>query len=149
VEVADDAGDQAGPRAAAERRELLTLTPTDTKGLYRGLWQPRLAGKMSVRVTSPMLADLGLRQSVTIDRTDDELRYPATDHAMLAELAGKTGGFVLSPANLKPLIEKVPDRERRTAADISEKLWNTPLAFALLLTLLTVEWIGRKMLGLA
>ena len=42
-----------------------------------------------------------------------------------------------------PLVPNVADMTRY------EPLWNSPLAFILLIILLTVEWVGRKLLGLA
>ena len=130
-------------------QQTLALTPGDRPGFYRATWSPRTAGKMSLKVASPALADMGLEQTVIVERADDELRRPATDHPLLAELAQKTGGSVVTAATLKDLATHLPDRARRTPADISEPLWNSPLAFALLLLLLTGEWIGRKFLGLA
>lgn len=143
LRIADDAPGSAGSS------ETIVLAATQDKGQYRAQWQPRHSGRMNLKVTAPTLADLGLAQSVQVDRVDDEMRYPATDHPLLAELAEKTGGAVVPADQLAQLLDKIPDRERRTAADIAEPLWNTPLAFILVLLLLTAEWIGRKLLGLA
>jgi len=37
----------------------------------------------------------------------------------------------------------------QTVKPLSERIWDTPLAFALVLLVLTAEWIGRKVLRLA
>jgi hypothetical protein len=136
------------PTAGAPSETIL-LNATQAPGEYRAQWQPRRSGKINLRLAAPTLADLRLIQSLQVDRVDDEMRFPAADHALLAELSEKSGGSVVPVDQLPQLLDKIPDRERRTAADISEPLWNTPLAFALLLLLLTAEWIGRKFLGLA
>ncbi|MEX2672500.1 MAG: hypothetical protein WD294_10360 [Phycisphaeraceae bacterium] len=127
----------------------LTLTATEQDGHYRGVWAPTTSGDKTLTVTSAGLQDLALQQDVHIERADDEMRDPRTDHAMLAELADRTGGSVLTEADLADLAQILPSRARHTAADITEPLWHSPLAFALLLLLLSGEWIGRRLMGLA
>ncbi|MDH3582781.1 MAG: hypothetical protein OER86_01045 [Phycisphaerae bacterium] len=136
-------------RFGGEAKQTIALSRTDDKSLYRGLWSPRTAARYALRPVSASVADLGLEQVVEVERADDELRFPATDHALLAELAKRTTGTVLDDEQLPKLPQLVPNRARRTPADVSEPLWNTPLAFGLLLLLLTCEWVGRKALGLA
>ncbi len=145
--------DSAAPGSATQRvdeaaAQSLSLTATDTPGLYRATWSPRVPGKMALRLSTPTLADLGLQQAVLVERSDDELRQPASNHPLLIDLATHTGGKVLTAATLDQL-KQLPHTTRTTPRDISEPLWKSPLAFALLLLLLTAEWIGRKMLGLA
>ena len=43
----------------------------------------------------------------------------------------------------------LPNRSVQTVKPLSERIWDTPLAFALVLLVLTAEWIGRKVLRLA
>jgi uncharacterized membrane protein len=135
--------------AASAASQTITLTATDEPGTYRATWSPQLPGPTRLNVTTPALADLGLTQTIDVERSDDELRYPATDHPLLADLAQRTGGTALAPADLPQLAQRLANRSRRTAADISEDLSHSPLALALLLTLLTAEWVGRRALGLA
>ncbi len=130
-------------------RQTMTLTATGEPGTYRGTWSPRVAGRFALKVVTPALADLGLAQNLEVERADDELRYPATDHALLGDLAQRTGGAILPAGDLSALNQKLANRARRTAADISEELSHSPLVFALLLGLLTAEWVGRRVLGLA
>lgn len=140
-----------GPDGSPVRAEVvrtLALTSTDRPGQYRGTWSPERAGTLSLKVTEQALADLGLERQVVVRRVDDEMLHPVTDHRLLEQLSQKTGGRVLAGQELEQLLTLVENRERTTAADVHETLWNTPLALVIALLLLTGEWIGRKMIGL-
>ncbi|MFZ4749738.1 MAG: hypothetical protein ACOYMM_04420 [Phycisphaerales bacterium] len=81
-------------------------------------------------------------------RRDDELRRGDTDHEALAEIARRTGGQVLDASSLADLARILPRRARETDESVLRALWDTPAALALLLTLLGLEWIGRRLLRL-
>ncbi len=140
-------GDGSGPRAAASQR--LLLTPTDEKGVYRGEWTPSRAGTLVLRVDDKRLGKVEAKRTVEVVRRAHELLHPQANHELLKTLAEKTNGKVLGPDSLSKLPKLVPDRQRPTPADTQESLASTPLALAVLLLLLTGEWIGRKLLGLA
>jgi hypothetical protein len=65
-------------------------------------------------------------------------------------IAAETGGRVLDAAALRDLSSLLPNREVRTLGtpDI-ETLWDKPIVFIVLLTLLALEWIGRRLIKLA
>ena len=90
-------------------------------------------------------------QSVTVEvfAPNDELRRPETDHALLEVLSLETGGQVLMPEQLSDLPELLPNRAVTSINPLNEGIWDSPLAFALVLLALTGEWIGRKLLKLA
>ena len=115
---------------------------------YVATYQPAVTGALRVRVDDPMLEGLGLEVQVEVYAPDDELRRPETDHDLLAGLAAETGGQVLGPDELDRLGELLPNRSVRTINPITERIWDTPLAFALVLILLAAEWIGRKVVRL-
>jgi hypothetical protein len=81
-------------------------------------------------------------------RRDDELRRGDTDHEALAEIARRTGGQMLDASSLADLARILPRRARETDESVLRALWDTPAALALLLTLLGLEWIGRRLLRL-
>lgn len=111
---------------------------------------PDSDGSHTVTISDPLFAQLQLSASVMAQRPDDELRHPEADHTLLAALAHDTGGRVLDPADLAALRDPqvLPNRAVTTVTSIRENIWNTPLAFALVLLLLTFEWVGRKLLRL-
>lgn len=141
------------PSGAIER---LTLLPKPNSGgaggtgtaVYTGQWRPSASGKLKLRVVEPALDDLNITQAVEVLRSDDELRQPAPDRERLLALAHDTGGSVVELSNLDDLARVVPNRARRTPNDIREPLWNSYLALILIVTLLTVEWVGRKAIRL-
>ena len=129
--------------------QVLMLRSTDRVGHYQGLWQPRRPGRFTATLDDPALAALDIQRNVEVRRVEDESRDPATDHALLTALARNTGGQVVAVDALDQLPALLPDNTRRTAADISESLTTSPLAFALLLGLLIIEWVGRKLMRYA
>jgi len=142
--------------ADESRREMIKLTATaDRPGLYRGTFTPNFPGKVRIDLATPELADLDLHRRVVVEQADAEMRYPATNHPLLEELTEKAAGddavrgSVLTAENFGELEKQMPNASKRYDTSISEPLTRSPLAFILILALLTFEWIGRKLLGLA
>ncbi|MHC4947511.1 MAG: hypothetical protein ACYTG1_04525 [Planctomycetota bacterium] len=133
---------------------------------YAVTYLPEATGEITVRVDDPALPGLDARSTVEVDAPDDELRRPETDHPLLASLSEATGGRLLSigavapddeaapdepaivPAAVTELPGLLPNRSVRTINPLTERIWDTPLAFGLVLLLLAVEWIGRKLMSL-
>ena len=101
-----------------------------------------------VRVTESDLALSELHETVEVFFPDDELRTPETDHPLLARLSDETGGVAFTPASLSGLPENLRSRERVTLRERYETLWDSPLALILLISVLTVEWVGRRVIRL-
>lgn len=112
-------------------------------------YRPGVTGQLTVRVDDPTLADLRLAVPVDVFTPDDELRQPETDHGLLAALSAETGARSLAPDELSQLATLLPNRSVRTINPLTERIWDTPLVFGLLLLLLAAEWIGRKLIRLA
>jgi hypothetical protein len=110
---------------------------------------PDAPGALRVRIADPALPDLALQATVEIFSPEDELRHPETDHQVLRGLAAATGGAVLDTGSLSDLSQLLPNRSVRTLNPLTERIWDTPLIFALVLLTLAGEWIGRKALRLA
>ncbi len=112
-------------------------------------WVPQLAGRYLVEVIDPLLASRGAELSAPVEvyQSDDELRRPQADPALLARLSSVSGGRVLTPDELTQLGRFLPNRRVKTAGEPEiETLWDTPGALLLAVLLWTVEWIGRRML---
>ena len=67
---------------------------------------------------------------------------------LLREIAEQTGGHVLSPDKAGAIHEYVPDRKYVIPDDLTETIWDSKLALALFVILVTGEWIMRKLSGL-
>ena len=116
---------------------------------YRGTWRPREPGTFTLSVRDPAWDDRPVTASVEVLAPDDELRQTLPDHERLAALATATGGQVVPLDQLTMLESLVPNRARKTPDDQREPLWNSYLALALVVLLLTVEWVIRKAIRLA
>lgn len=81
-------------------------------------------------------------------RADDELRRGDADHEALALLAARTKGRMLGAETMEELPRLLPARAREIDESLLESLWDTPLAFGMLLLLLALEWTGRRLLRL-
>lgn len=115
---------------------------------FAATWLPTEAGDWTIRPVEPGLASLGLRAEVEVSLPDDEMRRPQTDHAALERLAASTGGQLLDASDLARLGDLLPNRRERLLAERSEALWDTPLALIVIATLLTLEWLGRRLIRL-
>lgn len=139
-------GDPAdAPTAPVE----ITLRPESPGGrVFSATWLPTEAGDWTATPLDTALAGLQLSAEVIVSQPDDELRRPETDHALLARLSEETGGKVLPPDSLSTLPAELPNRQERLVSEQTEPLWDTPLALIIVIGLLTVEWIGRRLLRL-
>ncbi len=131
------------PRAEIELRRV-----NDAQDRYSAVYLPDIPGQLNVRLDDLSLASIRLLAQVEVIAPDDELRRPETDHDLLESLAETTGGRMLYPDELGELANLLPNRSVRTINPLSERIWDTPLAFALILMILMMEWIGRKVLRL-
>ncbi|MGP1311060.1 MAG: hypothetical protein ACTS27_12765, partial [Phycisphaerales bacterium] len=122
--------------------------PSSSPRTFSTTWLPSEAGDWTVRPVEPGLASLGLSAAVQVALPDDELRTPQTDHAALERLASETGGRLLEPGDLSRLSELLPNRRERFIAERPESLWDTPLALIIIAGLLTLEWLGRRLIRL-
>ncbi|RMD65482.1 MAG: hypothetical protein D6824_02605 [Planctomycetota bacterium] len=127
----------------------VVLTPSGDGRSYTGQWIPLQGGEHEARVLDPALAAAQLTTTLRVQTPDDELRRPETDHALLAQLARETGGAVLSPEDLASIDTRLPNRRIRLVLEDRESLWDTPAALLAVLTLLTIEWVGRRVIRLA
>jgi hypothetical protein len=133
------------PQVPSQR---ITLRPAGRSGQYRADWIPKISGRLRLTIASPQLAHLGLERTIDVVRVDSEMRYPATDHPAMVALAQNTNGSVLSVDELHTIPKRIPKPNIKDDS-IREPLWHSPLAFVILLVLLGVEWISRRLLGLA
>ena len=78
-----------------------------------------------------------------------ELRNPLCNMALLRQIADSAGGMIVPPTGLQAALKQLnldPEVSETTA---KAPLWNNWYLFWLFLLCLTVEWSGRKYLGLS
>ena len=152
LERVDALGEPAAGSAPVEveaRREAVGGGEAGGAGVvYAGTWLPTEPGRWVARAGGPTLAGLGVEAEAVVAPPLDELRTPDADHELLARLAEETGGAVVDPASLGELPARLPNRSVTVVTERTEALWDTPLALIAVLTLLTVEWVGRRLVRL-
>ncbi|MEM1446259.1 MAG: hypothetical protein AAGF84_09405 [Planctomycetota bacterium] len=137
-------------REVRETTDGTASSGTDTRR-FSATWTADQAGAFIARVTHPALESLDVQTEIEVAAADDELRNPEADHAKLIQLADATGGAVIPLDRLDLLSdpETVPSVARRIADDRTESIAHSPLAFALLIGLLALEWSARRAMRLA
>ncbi|MFG0293160.1 MAG: VWA domain-containing protein [Phycisphaerales bacterium JB050] len=133
--------------AVREEDENAQSTNQSAGVTYSSLWLPPEPGLWSVVPTSSLLTPLALHAEVEVALPDDELRHPETDHERLALIAEETGGSVVLASDFNTLPD-LPNRATRRLFERTESLWDTPIAMILVLSLLTLEWVGRRIIRL-
>jgi len=150
VEQADVSTSDSRP---LERLQLLPKSGSQSPGTanireYQTIWRPMHPGRLRLKVTEPVLAELSVTQTVEVFPPNDEMRQPAPDLARLNWLAEQTGGQVVPVERIGEVNLLAPNRARRTPNDIREPLWNSYLTLIVIIFLLTAEWITRKVIRL-
>ncbi|MEM9082206.1 MAG: hypothetical protein AAGB34_01325 [Planctomycetota bacterium] len=139
VSIRSDDGRDAGTELELRRE-------AGDRPIYAATWVPDEAGRYGVAPRRRSLRELDTVIRVT--SPDDELRRPEADHEALATLAETTGGRLLEAADLPRLDELIPNATRSVVSERREALWDSPLALAIVLILLTIEWVGRRLIRL-
>lgn len=115
---------------------------------YAATYLPGASGVMRVTVDDTTLMEVELSTTVEVFTPEDELRRPETDHQLLRELAEATGGTLIQPDEIGSLEQLLPNRSVRTINPLTERIWDTPLFFLLVVLTITLEWVGRKLIRL-
>jgi hypothetical protein len=112
---------------------------------FTATWTPIAEGRWKIRLRDAALASrAGSEPRVEVVRSDRELRDAEADRPLLESLARETGGRVLPPSEASTLASLLPNRSVRTEHPVRDPLWSSPLALALVLTLLAAEWVLRR-----
>ncbi len=136
----------------------LTLGPEDVGaglsgpavGSFSTTWLASEPGTYLAEADDALVAGLDLAVEFEVSEEDDELRNPDADHAFLERLAAQTEGATISPSALGTLPTLLPNRELTIAgAPDVVTLWDRPPFLAILVLLLTIEWVWRKLIRLA
>ena len=127
----------------------LSLRPEgEGRRSFASIWIGDEPGRWKAETLEPLLNALNLSAEAQLILPDDELRRPETDHGLLSRLSSETGGQSLSVANVAEVSDHLPNRRRRLLDEVTESLWDTPLALMLVVALATFEWVGRRVIRL-
>jgi hypothetical protein len=138
--------DPPAGRAGLERIKVTLLKDKTRDGLYEGQYRPDDTGLYriwagdedeSTRATAKFTVFIP-------DREDDE---PILDVATLKELATESAGGKFFPVDeVGRLNEEIQKNDVMLRETKEDDLWDSPLVFLVFATLITAEWILRKIL---
>lgn len=115
---------------------------------YQGFWIPLEPGTLEAHLEHTGL-DHAISEVFTVADPGNEMNVPAADHGALERLSRASGGRVIPPGDIKSLPGLVPDRSISTLETRKTPLWDSPWLFLIPMTLLALEWLGRRHLRLA
>jgi uncharacterized membrane protein len=130
------------------RRQMMTRQPGQGD-LFVGAFTADRVGHLTAQLPAAA-ADVDSMQvplEVIVPRL--ELSDPTVDRRLLANLSGLSGlGKIVEPADAATQLPLIPSAARVIPVDTSVPIWSAPLAMALFVLLITVEWILRKAYGM-
>lgn len=123
-----------------DRREVhLRLVPGQL-GRYRGEFSAGESGQYCLALGGEDVATLDF----SVREDDREFSRAGLNERLLQDLAKETGGAYVSLERLQDLPEAITRRTAQLRSVKEVDLWSSPLIFAILILLLTAEWILRK-----
>ena len=141
--------------AEDELIETLELLPKENKqskeaiievASFQAKWSPRDTGKYIIKIIDEAVDAGDLEVSTTVVNPDDET-YAPVDLASLKMIASNSGGKTYKISELAEMFDSLP-APRLINLDKSVEIRQSPLLMFLLVLLITVEWVGRKMIKL-
>ncbi len=91
----------------------------------------------------PMRAHFTIKPPESKEMIDLETRWP-----LLQEIAAQSGGKVFTPEDASQLVDLLVNQSVPYVERHEQKMWQWWVLLVLMLTLLTLEWAGRKLAGL-
>jgi len=153
----------AAPRVVAYHHEDIVTSVAlaedeEIAGLYRGELKKLPPGSIVLEVAGAQIQSLlaaegfgkPVRAIITVDpHRSMELRNTRCNLPMLNQLAQSSGGMVVPPTALGPVLSQL-DLSPRVSEKVAKRpLWNRWAALWVFLGCLAVEWVVRKLVGLA
>ncbi|MCW1884127.1 hypothetical protein OKA04_05255 [Luteolibacter flavescens] len=125
----------------------LVMTSEENGMLHRAEFTPRETGRYRAEVTAPDGKVLGA--SFIVFREDLESVETAMDRSYLDELSKASGGRLLDPAELGPLLsDLMREAAEQTPLTRRVSLWDRAWVFILVSFLLATDWYLRRRWGL-
>lgn len=139
----------AGPSGPV--RDVALEWAVDRDGEYRASFTPDTPGIYTVRVDATARDGKITSDSLFVRVADLNAEYVDAEMraALLQRLARETGGRFYTPETVGTLAADVAMSKRGVTVANEMDLWDMPVNFLLLVTLLSAEWGYRKLRGLA
>jgi uncharacterized membrane protein len=136
VQIVDDSTGQPVRRLDLQRQD-------SGSAVYSGSFTADKIGQFSTKL--PHLTDNDPSLSFKVAEPEMELRQPQVDTAFLSRL-GTVAPIPLADAAAR--LMAIRSAARIIPVDTTQPLWNAPVILVIFVSLITVEWIVRKMVGL-
>jgi hypothetical protein len=151
-----DAAVDLSVRDERGREEVIRATTVDAgRGRYTARWQPARRGlyRMTARVTRAAARpgtprNMSAVRDVFAGGADLETADPRIHQDVLARIAERSGGRLVSEEDLAPLAQALRARSADSSAVAVQELWHGPWTFVALIALLAGEWTLRRRWGL-
>jgi uncharacterized membrane protein len=133
-----------------DRRPLAFRRVSAHAGRFTSVFRPDRTGLYHVRAEAKRgTASFGSAERwVYVGGNDREFADPKLNEGFLRRAARDSGGRYVRAADAPALIEWLQEAARQNAAPVERDLWHQPWAIAVLIALLSSEWVLRRMWGL-
>ena len=111
------------------------IAPNESDGIWR------------FRIRLPQILETP-EATLTVIQEDTERLDATPDHEALQKLSAATKGQMVATTNIQSLETLIPRRSFTTRQPIQMPLWNKWIIYVVLITTLTTEWVGRRIMKL-
>ena len=149
--VAPDAKVVAHLIGPAGSSAMVDLTPVPTSaGMFSADWTADEPGSYVAEVTAARGPDELGRDVLTFDRQNGvaENFHTNQNRELLEKLSTETGGRYWKAAEIDKLPIDISYSEAGISVRNTKELWNMPIAFLFLLSLMAIEWLLRRKWGM-
>jgi uncharacterized membrane protein len=140
------------PPSAENKPVRILADPALTEpGLYEATYVPRLTGgyRATAVVANAVGAEVGRAAAGwSSDLAADEFRSLTPNRSLLETIAQRTGGRIISAAELNSFARQLPQAKAPIMDSWSYPLWHTPEIFGFALLCLLAEWGLRRWKGM-
>ncbi len=147
---ADDEGATVVVEQQGRQTRSLKLRRGGSQGIFEGVLPSAASGRYHAWLSSPAVEDRAAAVDFVVAAPMGEFENVRMDETAMMQAAEETKGRYYSVAESDRLIKDLPPGRQVPVATLPPRpLWNRWPLLMLLLGLLVIEWIGRKMKGMA
>jgi hypothetical protein len=123
-------------------------------GLLQGSFTVDQGGAYVIRVASALQSERdGTARPAThpfrVEPPRQETDRPGTNRPLMEDIAKAAGGQVFTPENARLIPAAFPTKQVERLFEFREELWDAPLWMVMIVSLLTAEWVLRKIFRMA
>jgi hypothetical protein len=155
VRVSVRSGEAGGAATPAAESEVTLRAVPEQPGMFRGEFLTSLSGVHTVRMSDsgtangdPKADGAAQPLEVVVNEPRFESGETALAEPLLRKLAAMSNGSFFREETLFELSRSIRERADRITTTQDADLWSSPLLFALIAAMLSVEWALRKRLNL-